>query len=617
MDFTVSHPEKKTRMINRHFILQRCNATNVTMERLAGIVKQITKSPRYSCVHACLGRHRLKLFILLVLFWCICHFVILNFSGNRRTDSETLRILLVSNFDSAEKYENAANIALSKPNQPLSNSSRRNLFVYTKSENHEAISSSPTSKTKPSVWPYSFAFIHSDGRSSVADENAPFVVVFPHLTKGNSVSQELVENDKLALWKLSEFLRAMKQFDGATCLQTEAFTDSREKNHVRQREEINNAKHIYLDSSWCRFIKKEWSVHLRNTGQVRNVAIPVKAFRNESSLRDESLPAEFIEKILFQSCNIVQGPLLIRKDAFYRTGGLLDGFGKVALLEFFIRSKGQLKMAKLSNCVWTREITRVDRGSLEGSHNVPEFGSFGNKHGILRIVTENRIEWTRCVANWKLCPEKPYVKPQDLASIAAPICCSTVLGQMLADVTWALTRLGVEYRIIYGTLLGAVRSQAIIPWTADIDIALTKSAIDNASTFLGVEKLLKNQYYIGNSFMDVPRAHMLIGPYVDVDTTPFFNGPDDLEGNLLFSDDIAEAVSGMLPVSSDWRSRCYVDLYWSPSAWMNGSSLVTINNQQFVTVKEVDYELRNWYGDNYRQPALKGNWVGFSDQGTA
>ena len=485
--------------------------------------------------------------------------------------------------------------------------------------------STPTAsncKTKPSLtWLGSFGFIYSNGECCVKheNENAQFFIVFPYSRKENNISQELLEN-KLALWKLSEFLSAMNEFDGATCLQPESSTHSRENDRVPRHEEINSTRNTYLDSSWCRFIKRDWSVHIRNTGQLQNKEIQMKSFGTESSLRnDSSLPVDsnIKEVILFQNCNIVQGPFLIRKNVFDRTEGSLKNFGKVTLLEFFIRSKGQLKMAKLSNCVWTPEITRVDRGSLEGSHNVPEYGAFGNEHGILRIVTENRIEWTACVANWKLCPEKPYVKPQDLPSIAAPICCSAVLGQMLADITWALTRLGVEYRIIYGTLLGAVRSQAIIPWTADADIALEKSAIDNASTFSAVQKLLRNKYHVGNSFMDVPRAHMLMGPYIEIDTTPFFDGPDDLEGNLLFSNDIKEAVQGMLPVSLDWRSRCYVDLYWSPLAWMNGSSLVTINNQQFVTVKEVDYELTNWYGKDYREPVLKGNWVGFSDEGTA
>ena len=529
--------------------------------------------------------------MLLLTCSCICHILILNFSGSGSTNSAINRILPIQYFTTVENQEGTTSLS---PSWISLNSEPKNV---------------PLSKNILSP------FIHSNDNLSSADESSPIVMVFPHSNKGKHFSHELLEKDELAFWNLREFLGAMEGFDGATCLQPEVSKLSSETDHVRQQEYINFTRNIYLDSSWCRFMKREWSVQIRNTGRVQNVQIRlIKQVTNESSLPGKgTLPVD----ILLQSCNIVQGPFLIRRDVYDRIGGLLDGFGKLALLEFFIRSEGHLKIAKLSNCMWTPEITRLDRGSLEGSNKVPEYSSFGNKHSILRIVTESRIEWTACVANWKSCPEKPYFKPQDLPRIAAPICCSVVLGQMLADLAWALTRLGLEYRIIYGTLLGAVRSQSIIPWTADIDIALTKSAIDNPSTFPAIVKQLENRYYVGNSFMAVPRVHSLTGPYIDVDTTAFFDGPDDLQGNLLFSNDIEEAVKGMLPLSEHWRERSYADLYWSPSAWMNGSSLVTINNQKFVTVKEVDYELTNWYGKDYRRPVLKGNWVGFSDEGTA
>ena len=194
--------------------------------------------------------------------------------------------------------------------------------------------------------------------------------------------------------------------------------------------------------------------------------------------------------------------------------------------------------------------------------------------------------------------------------MAAPICCGTVLFQMLKDITWALTQLGVDYRVIYGTLLGAVRSQTVIPWTCDVDIALTKADYGNSSTYSSIAELLRTKgshYYLGISYMGMPRGHMLMAPYIEVDTTPFFDGPDDLEGsNLLFSSDIEEAVQGMLPVSSGWRERRYVDFYISPSVWLNGSALAVINNEQFVTLKDIDYELTNWYGKGYLQPAQRG-----------
>ena len=101
---------------------------------------------------------------------------------------------------------------------------------------------------------------------------------------------------------------------------------------------------------------------------------------------------------------------------------------------------------------------------------------------------------------------------------------------------------------------------------------------------------------------------------MEIDTAPYFNGPDDLQGNALFSNELEEAVRGMLPVSQYWRKCCYVDFYEALPQWMKDSSLVTINNEQFLTVKDVDYKLTDWYGKNYRQPALTGNWSGLSDK---
>jgi len=515
--------------------------------------------------------------MFLVLCLCIGHFVILNFSSNKQ-----------GAFNSHRVWEGS----LATPHVFSINS-------------HVNVSST---NSKLQSWKDVFAFIHLNSKSSVVDDKASLLMIFPHSAiKGENTLEGLKENDQRALRKMSEFLVLMEGYDGATCLhnkQIEGFP---------RNDDINTARNISLESSWCRFITRKWSVNIRNTGLIQKVQLR-KLLSNLSSVTDNST---FEETIVLQNCNILQGPFVIRKEVFHRVGGLLSDFGKITLLEFFVRSKGELKMAKLTNCEWTPEITRVDRGSLEGSNNFPEYASFGNKHQILRIVTENRIEWTACVANWKLCAEKPYVKPQGLPGIAAPICCSAVLGQMLADFTWALNKLGLEYRLIYGTLLGAVRSQAIIPWTHDIDIAISKSAIVNKSTFVALQKELGGLYYVGNSYMDTPRAHMLVPPYIEVDTAPFFDGPYDLEGNALFSDEIDERVKGMLPISDNWRERGYIDLYGGHLVWMNDSSLVVINNQTFTTVKEVDYELKNWYGESYSEPSVKGNWVGFSDAGTA
>ena len=475
---------------------------------------------------------------------------------------------------------------------------------YSKTAKTQENLSGPTDSELPLSWMNSLAFIHLDGGFSLADGNASFLVIFPYSTKEKNISQGLKEIDERFLWKLSDFLGSVKEFHGATCLQQPS-SHTRESDRTSDHDYIKTGRSDSVDSSWCRFIRKKWSVHIRNTGPLQNVQL-------EESLLIESNSTE--EMIVLQICNILQGPFVIRKDVFHRIGGLIDGFGKLTLLEFFLRSKGELKMAKLTNCVWTPEITRTDRGTLQGSNKVPEYASIANKHKVLRIVTENRIEWTACVANWKMCPEKPFVEPRDLPSIAAPICCSAVLGKMLTDFKWALSKLDLEYRVVYGTLLGAVRSQAIIPWTYDVDIALSSAAFGRDSTFSALQKLLGSQYYVGESFMNITRGHMLLAPYIEINTAPYFDGPDDLEGNALFSSELEEAVKDMLPVSHFWRTRCYVDFYKASARWMNASTFVTVNNEQFLTVKDVEYELTNWYGKNYLQPALTGNWSGLSDK---
>ena len=442
----------------------------------------------------------------------------------------------------------------------------------------------------------SVAVIHSDlSYSSAVNNNTLYVLILPFSTKELEIDRVLEDKDKHSVRMLSDFLRSRKQFHGATCMQQQ------------ESHEMKASGNFTLDQSWCRFVKKMWSVHIRNTGPVKNLTL-------QKSLWLDSDNETGTTDALVQTCNIVQGPFVIRKNEFQKIGGLIDGFGKLSLLELFLRSKGELKIAKLGSCSWTPKIKRADRGNLKGSKEVPEYANFANKHTVLRIVTENRIEWTACVANWKMCPEKPYVEPRGLPGVAAPICCSTVLWKMLSDFVRGLNKLGLEYRIVDGTLLGAVRSKAIIPWTYDVDFALAASVYKNTSTYTALEKVLENQYYIGWSFMNMPRGHILVSPFIDVNTAPYFDGPEDLEGKALFSSELEEAVKGMLPVSQHWRQRGYVDFYEAGQALMEGSSNVTINNKQFVTVKDVDKMLSTNYGKNYRQPALKGEWSGLSGQ---
>ena len=53
----------------------------------------------------------------------------------------------------------------------------------------------------------------------------------------------------------------------------------------------------------------------------------------------------------------------------------------------------------------------------------------------------------------------------------------------------------------------------------------------------------------------MPRGHVLVPPYIDVNTAPYFEGPEDLEGKALFSSNLEKAVKGMLPISRQFRAQ--------------------------------------------------------------
>lgn len=66
-------------------------------------------------------------------------------------------------------------------------------------------------------------------------------------------------------------------------------------------------------------------------------------------------------------------------------------------------------------------------------------------------------------------------KPDDPTNFSgkSPPCCVHLLRDMLVDVKEWLSELDYEYWVHYGTLLGAIRDKAIIPWTADVDITMS------------------------------------------------------------------------------------------------------------------------------------------------
>jgi hypothetical protein len=55
-----------------------------------------------------------------------------------------------------------------------------------------------------------------------------------------------------------------------------------------------------------------------------------------------------------------------------------------------------------------------------------------------------------------------------------PLCCASKLTQLLFFVDKVFRENDLEYFMVYGTFLGAVRHRGIIPWDTDVDLAIKK-----------------------------------------------------------------------------------------------------------------------------------------------
>jgi hypothetical protein len=451
-----------------------------------------------------------------------------------------------------------------------------------------------------------FAVVDSVSKLVMQSE-AKYVVIIPHRIQNIDLGFRVLEkNDQQSVKFLGHMLNSLSELDGATCIPARAI-----HNIVNFPPELRDiAWRKIFNTSCCNFARRDWSIQIRNTGKIQLLNIH-NIPKSPNHFTNISIPN------IFQLCNIINGPFVLRKDKFIELDNLNSNFGRLTMLDFFMRTKGKLKIGKFGNCLLSDHLFRIDRAELQGSSDFTEYSNFGVRHGILRIIMEDRIEWTKCSVSGKLCKEKPYVPPTTLPQVGQPICCSVVLGKTLKDVTDVFVKLGVKHRVVYGTLLGAVRNNAIIPWTHDVDISLEGKNTNNETFFAMVQEYLKDRYYVGTSFMYMSRGIPLLPPHIDVKTTGFFDGDNDLQGDKFFNPAITESVRELLPVTgSDWRSRGYLDFYTAPEIWWNGSSTININGDSYVTVKEIDYELKNWYGKNYMKPALEGNWIGMSDRGS-
>ena len=72
--------------------------------------------------------------------------------------------------------------------------------------------------------------------------------------------------------------------------------------------------------------------------------------------------------------------------------------------------------------------------------------------------------------------------------------------EMLKEIRRVCEKLNIQYFLIDGTLLGAVRHKGFIPWDDDLDIAMTRPEYDKFVKFAPNE--LSTEYFLQNWHSD-------------------------------------------------------------------------------------------------------------------
>ncbi|XP_078358648.1 uncharacterized protein LOC144643317 [Oculina patagonica] len=408
--------------------------------------------------------------------------------------------------------------------------------------------------------------------TSLTSDVVKYVLIVRHgldlKLKREGVGALSMPSDRDSVFKMTAFLDTHPEFDGATGITSEV--------QVQRPDETKKL----LEQSACRFLQKNWTLIIRNSGRVH-----------------KSQDGEY------QECNITENAFLVRKKHFLELRWRSD-YGMLSHLDFFLRSKGTLKIAKLSNCFLSQSLNYIDRGRLAGSKEFTDYSRLGQFHSILRIVTPHKIMWTKCSDDAEFCPEKPMASrsSNSLATDGFPICCDVVMDKLLIATVKAMNAIGMDYRITYGTLLGAARSGAIIPYSDDIDLAVHKKDNDNFSRFIALQNHIESGYRVAwKAKPPMSRVYPHLTPSVDVDTNKFFEG-DSLESKILFDQKILPEMKKLFPIADGTIERRFVDMYPSPEEWFKEFSNVTINNKQYQGIPGDTKKLMvEWYGDDYME----------------
>lgn len=165
-------------------------------------------------------------------------------------------------------------------------------------------------------------------------------------------------------------------------------------------------------------------------------------------------------------------------------------------------------------------------------------------------------------------------------------CCHKNLLELLDFTVALLDKNGINYWLTYGTLLGAVRNNKMIPWDGDIDLGV-KLADANRACKLGM-KFINAGYGIKVAVM----------PNGEVCTLSiYYSFTNELHVEMNFY----KTVNKM--VRSVEFPGCKTDLENT-----NGLQKIIFEGKEYSCLKNPEQLLKNFYGSDWRTPKAK-KWI--------